>query len=254
MRPELTFRAEVRDGGQPRWAHGELPPGRVTGLRKRRGLEGPVGDAFNSGFVILYGCADSDRTEANRLAEQWDRWTMPRDDDGRPLGHCPIKPAAQVTDADVKSSNLILFGRPETNPVLRKIAKQLPVKILRSGVVCGKAKFAGRTIGLRLVYPNPLNPERYVVVAFGKLPTRTKDIEALPWLFPDYVVFDESLECGRTVHPQMNWYYDGLETGEVVEAEIPESERPPVYLPDCFVATGFFGSEWQLEEETQWSR
>ena len=70
-------------------------------------------------------------------------------------GDFPMKPAAKVTREDVASSNLILFGTPENNAVLKRIAPSLPAGLVGRGGI--------------FIYPNPENPERYVVVWSEKL-------------------------------------------------------------------------------------
>ena len=84
-----------------------------------------------------------------------------------------------MTAADVESANLILFGTPETNAVLKRIAPGLPSELLR-----------GDTI---FVYPNPENPARYVVVWPAKLLSAPDHGVNAGWimplnLLPDFVV------------------------------------------------------------------
>ena len=50
-------------------------------------------------------------------------------------GDFPLKPAAKVTSGDIESANLILFGTPETNAVLKRIAPGLPSDLLREGAI-----------------------------------------------------------------------------------------------------------------------
>jgi hypothetical protein len=66
-----------------------------------------------------------------------------------------MKPAAKVTAKDVASSNLILFGTPKSNSVLKRIAPGLPAGVLRDGAV--------------FIYPNPENPSRYIVMWSAKV-------------------------------------------------------------------------------------
>jgi len=217
------------------------------GLRKRRGLGGPLAHAFNGPFLVVPGRDPADVAEARAFASQWERWMLPLDDHGRPRGRCPVVPVGRLKRKDVERHNLILVGTPESNAVLERIAHALPVRIER-----GRVHVAGRThtgrIGLRMVYPNPLAPERYVVIAFGRLPQRVKDLEGLPWLFPDYVIFDEERQCARTAHPRWEGYDRQVESGEIRPEEAPEDEKPPLYLPDCFLEAGFFDEHWLVSK------
>jgi hypothetical protein len=76
----------------------------------------------------------------------------------------PVKTDAEVSAQELKDSDLILFGSPEDNTVLARMAAQhsLPVTFQR-----GSFTFQGRTYGraddgLALAFPNPWNPKRTV--------------------------------------------------------------------------------------------
>ena len=115
-------------------------------LTKKHGLQGPIDDAFNSRFLAVYG--EGDRTSPSPSS------TPIRNPPG-PLdihGDFPMKAAAKVTREDIESANLILFGTPESNAVLRRIAPCRPPQASR----CAREPI--------FIYPNPENPARYVVV------------------------------------------------------------------------------------------
>jgi enterochelin esterase-like enzyme len=160
---------------------------------KRHGLQGPIGDAFNSRFLAVYGEGDRDLAIAELDAI--------RNPPG-PLdihGDFPMKPAAQVTREDVASSNLILFGTPQTNAVLKRIAPGLPAALLH-----GTAIF---------IYPNPENPSRYVAVWSARLLSAPDHGLHAGWimplnLLPDYVeVKDGSVAAGG--HFDNEWNLEG---------------------------------------------
>jgi hypothetical protein len=128
------------------WQMGEW---KSEGLVKRHGVQGPIGDAFNSRFLIVYGDGDRDLAIAELDAI--------RNPPG-PLdlhGDFPMKAASKVTREDIESSNLILFGSAKSNAVLRRIAKSLPSALLKDGTI--------------FVYPNPESPAHYVVAWNAKL-------------------------------------------------------------------------------------
>jgi pimeloyl-ACP methyl ester carboxylesterase len=143
---------------------------------KRHGLQGPIDDAFNSRFLAVYGEGDRDLAIAELDAI--------RNPPG-PLdlhGDFPMKPAARVTPRDVADNNLILFGTPQSNAVLRRIAASLPGALLAG-------REGGRSI---FVYPNPESPARYVVVWQAKLLSSVDPALRYAWilplsLLPDYV-------------------------------------------------------------------
>jgi hypothetical protein len=143
---------------------------------KRHGLQGPVDDAFNSRFLAVYGEGDRELAIAELDAL--------RNPPG-PLtihGDFPMKAAARVTRQDVENSNLILFGTPESNPVLKRISASLPAALMRSSD-------GARSV---FVYPNPENPSRYVVVWQAKVLSSADETLRYGWimplcLLPDYV-------------------------------------------------------------------
>ena len=139
---------------------------------KRHGMQGPIGDAFNSRFLAVYGDGDRDLAIAELDAL--------RNPPGRMIihGDFPMKAAAKVNSGDAAESNLILFGTPATNPVLKRIASRLPAELLNGNSV--------------FIYPNPENPRRYVVVWSAKVLSSYSSLlragYAMPInLLPDYV-------------------------------------------------------------------
>jgi pimeloyl-ACP methyl ester carboxylesterase len=147
-------------------------PWKSEGLAKRHGLQGPIGDAFNARFLAVYGEGDRDLA----IAEL--------DGIRNPIGpfdihgDFPMKAAAKVTGEDVAHANLILFGTPESNVVLKRIAPELPAALLHAGSI--------------FIYPNPESPSHYVVVWSTKLLGAADPDLRAGWtmplnLLPDYV-------------------------------------------------------------------
>jgi hypothetical protein len=170
-----------RAGGS--WKAG---PWRSDSLTKRHGLQGPIDDAFNSRFLAVYGEGDRELAVAELDAL--------RNPPG-PLdiqGDFPMKPAVNLSRQEVESSNLILFGTPESNVVLKRLAASLPPALMRSDD-------GTRSI---FIYPNPENSARYVVVWQAKLLSTAGEALRYAWimplcLLPDYVrVKDGSVVSG----------------------------------------------------------
>ena len=96
----------------------------------------------------------------------------------------------QVTRAEIAASNLVLWGDPSSNRLLAQIAPKLPIRWDARGV-----HLAGKTYSQHvpaLIYPNPLNPDRYVVLNSGFTfadAAPTSNALQIPEL-PDYAVFD----------------------------------------------------------------
>jgi len=111
---------------------------------KRPGLQGPIGDVISSKFLAVYGKGDRELAIAELDAIRNPPGVMTMH------GDFPMKAAEKVTAADIASSNLILFGTPASNAVIRRIAARLPSKLVNS-----RGAF---------IMPNPENPDRCAVV------------------------------------------------------------------------------------------
>ena len=72
-----------------------------------------------------------------------------------------------MTDEDVRTKNLILFGDPGSNSVLAQIASKLPIRWTKDSVIAKGGAYSAEDHVPVLIYPNPLNPKRYVVINTG---------------------------------------------------------------------------------------
>jgi hypothetical protein len=82
-------------------------------------------------------------------------------------GEAPVKDDKALTEADVANSNLILWGDPSSNAVLQKIVSKLPLQWTKD-----QLRFSGKDWSAQdhipvLIFPNPLNPAKYVVLNSG---------------------------------------------------------------------------------------
>jgi hypothetical protein len=134
-------------------------------------------------------------------------------------GVARVKDDKEINDADIAANNLVLWGDPSSNAVLAKIAGKLPVKWDKDGVRVGDTTYeAGHHVPV-LIYPNPLNPRRYVVINSG-------------FTFREY----DYLSNARQV-PKLPDY-------AVVDIDKPVTSR----APGGIVAAGFFDETWGLPE------
>ena len=160
-------------------------------LRKRKGLCGPVEDVFNGPFIIVAGTSGTDeqKTEnigrAQRWLGDWDQFA-----DGVPPGITDTG----ITDELIAEKSLVLFGTPDTNSVLARFADQLPVTWLENGYALGGREYTGDDIGLVLCYPNPLNPDRYVLIYSGENALADLGVNHKHDLLPDYFIFTTSAD------------------------------------------------------------
>jgi len=145
------------------WRAGGPP---TEGLRKQPGSCGPIDHAFMTSFVMVKptGKPLNDTVgrwadaEVSHAAEFWRKVFR---------GDAPLKTDSAVSQADIEGSNLVLWGDPSSNSVLARILPKLPInwtaKELR---VAGATYDADHHVPV-LIFPNPLNPRRYVVINSG---------------------------------------------------------------------------------------
>ncbi len=187
-------------------------------LVKRHGLQGPIDDAFMSSFVMVRptGKAMNEKigawvaSEQARAVEQWRAIFR---------GEPRVKDATEITSEDIARSNLILWGDPASNKILAKVIDLLPIGWDAQSVKVGGQIFAADQHAPILIYPNPLNPKRYVVINSGftfRESHHSSNARQTPKL-PDWAVIDLST---------------------------PASTRAPGRI----AVAGFFGERWELKE------
>jgi dienelactone hydrolase len=136
-------------------------PEAAKGLRKTHEIEGPVADAFTGPFLLIDNTLgdEAERKRENKLvdnlAQGWQETLYVP---------CRRKHDADVTDADLQDYNLVLVGTKATNSLLKRMADELPLAIETKSIRIGETTYEGPSLGTTFVYPNPLNPQRYVVV------------------------------------------------------------------------------------------
>jgi hypothetical protein len=190
------------------------PPG--EGLFKRQPLQGPIDDAFMDTFIVVRptGTANHEavdiwsRSELEHLVTHWRRHFR---------GDAVVKNDSEVTEADIQTSNLILFGDAASNKLIGQIADQLPIQWTSEAIGVGKNKYDAAHHAPVLVYPNPLNPSRYVVFNSG-------------FTFREFAYLNNA----RQVPKLPDW--------AVIDLRTP----PDSLWPGKVVAADFFGERWEL--------
>jgi hypothetical protein len=82
-------------------------------------------------------------------------------------GDVPVKTVAEVTPADQRDASIVAFGTPATNPLIAHLLKTAPVHWTAKSITVGGRHFDAATHMLSMIYPNPENPRRYIVVNSG---------------------------------------------------------------------------------------
>jgi predicted esterase len=158
---------------------------------KSHGLQGPVDDAFMDSFLVVRPTGRSAEAKisewvAGQLAKATNDWRAQFRGDAR------VKDDAQVTDADITAHNLILFGDPQSNKLLARLAGKLPIQWNAQSVKIGGKTYSAATHAPVFIFPNPLNPQRYIVVNSGFTFASAgsgSNAQQTPKL-PDYAVFE----------------------------------------------------------------
>jgi hypothetical protein len=140
--------------------------GYQAGLRKTHGMQGPIDDAFMGPFLCVRPTGDAwspaaqeqGKKELERLLADFPKWMR---------GDPRVKDDRDVSDGDIGAFNLILFGDPGSNSVIAKVVGKLPVHWTKTEIALNGRKFSAVDHIPVMVYPNPLNPKRYVVINSG---------------------------------------------------------------------------------------
>src|SRR6202453_2100235 len=171
-----------------------------SALAKRHGLQGPIDDAFMDSFIGGRPTGPSENEASakwirNRMADAIAQWRL------QFRGVPRVKDDVSITSDDIASNNLVLWGDPQSNQLLAKIAAQLPIRWEGGEIQVGQRKYAADKNVPVLIYPNPLNPKRYVVINSGFTFSGAAHLSnalQTPKL-PDYAVIDFSSQSGDGV-------------------------------------------------------
>jgi pimeloyl-ACP methyl ester carboxylesterase len=178
---------------------------RAAGLHKVHGLQGPIDDAFLDSFLIVSptgtpaspGTASWVASEEKHAITEWRRQFR---------GEAQVRDDKDITDADIAANNLVLFGDPGSNKILARIASKLPMKWPTEA-----------SQALILIYPNPLNPKKYVV-----------------------------LNSGFTFR-EFDYLNNARQTPKLPDYAIVDTTTPPdAHYPGKIVTAGFFNEDWKM--------
>jgi hypothetical protein len=177
------------------------------GLHKVHGLQGPIDDAFLDRFIFVRPTGKSSNeavskwvdAEMDRAIVQWRKVFR---------GEAIVKDDKALAEEDIKNSNLVVWGDPQSNSVYAKVNDKLPIK----------PKADAPNIVPLLIYPNPLNPKKYIVTNSG-------------FTFREY----DALNNARQVPKLPDW------------ALIDITTKPNSRYPGKVVEAGFFDEEWKVK-------
>ncbi len=193
-----------------------LGPDLEASKRKRHDLQGPIDDAFMDSFIFVrptgrarYAAVETwVNSEMHRAIAQWRQQFR---------GEARVRDDTALTDQDIASSNLVLWGDPQSNAMLGRLRDKLPIRWSPDSIAVGEQRFAADHHALIMICPNPLNPRRYVVLNSG-------------FTYREY----DYLNNARQVPKLPDW--------AVVDLRTP----PDTQLPGKIAAADFFDELWQL--------
>jgi len=155
-----SFAAHFRRDGL-KWK--SVSAAKPSGLAKTHGLQGPIDDAFMDSFIFVRPTGKPINPAVGtwvdgELKHAITHWRQQFRGDAR------VVDDSAVTKDDIANHNLVLWGDPVSNEVLRRIAGRLPIGWTKSGIEVNGKTYATTSHVPVLIFPNPLNPSRYVVI------------------------------------------------------------------------------------------
>ena len=190
----------------------------VPARRKQPFLQGPIDDAFMDRFLMVRptGQALNEKVgdwTTKEMAHAIDHWRR------QFRGEALQKNDVDVTDADVASSNLVLWGDPGSNKILARILElgKLPMKWNADKIQFAGKEFAGDHHSIAMIFPNPLNPKKYVVLNSG-------------FTFREFDYLNNARQIPK------------LPDFAVLDVSIPADSKRPAGI----VSAGFFNERWEV--------
>jgi hypothetical protein len=210
------------------------------GLFKRHKLQGPIDDAFMERFIVV---APSGKSK-NPLVQRWVKFELQHFlDRWRALmrGEPQVKKDSEITAEDIHESNLVCFGDPESNSVIRRAFEKLPVTWNGDTIAAGKKRWSAKSHLPVLVYPNPLDKEPEELDISGLIPR--PNTFHFRWQ-PRYLVINSGLTF-REAHDKTN----SQQNPKLPDwAVIDLSQLPDDKAPGRIAAAGFFDEQWKYQE------
>jgi hypothetical protein len=130
----------------------------------------------------------------------------------------------ELTWEMMRDRAVFLYGNARNNSVLAGMGERLPIGVGEDYLVVRGERLEGAGIGARFVCPNPLAPDRYLVVAAGTTAEAVERGGRLPLYLADYIIYDNQTTQKRAF---------------MILGSRPEIE------------TGFFTEDWKLPLEAE---
>ncbi len=174
-------------------------------VRKRPGLQGPIDDAFCDRFLFVI----PSRPATHGVVQRWiDREIRYAQDRWKRLmrGEVRVVRDVDLTDEQIENCHLVCFGDFSSNRFLGGVAVHLPIRWTRDSLKVGQREFNPNTHAPVFCFPNPRNPDRYLVVNSGMTfrefsnVSNSRQIAMLPdWAVMDVTAGDDGIFAGNIV-------------------------------------------------------
>lgn len=134
-------------------------------LHKNGRLPGSIADFTITPFAVVIGTVSKDpemvaicRAKASAFIASWQQWQNqpPR-----------VFADTAIGEAEMAKYSLLLIGGAEANRVTAGLAARLPLQISADRIIIDGRSFPVKDAALQMIYPNPLNAERYVWITAG---------------------------------------------------------------------------------------
>lgn len=174
---------------------------KINSSFKNSAIEGPFSHVFTQNFILVSGTKGNNGEDAklgvfaDSINSLWkDRY----------LTSCIVKKDFEITKKDISESNLVILGNQASNILLNSIASKLPLKVTNNHIQIGSDNATGDKLGFYMVYPNPLNKQKYIaIIGYNNLNHITmgfeyndgglyKDISNYGWY--DYKIWDSTTQ------------------------------------------------------------
>ncbi len=231
-------------------------------LHKVEQLPGTMTDFTVTPFAVVIGTISKDtamvslcRQKGMAFVGQWMEWQKqpPR-----------VFDDTKISDEDMAKYSLLLIGGADANKVAKKLLPQLPLKIASGKITIDGTTFQAKDAALQMIYPNPLNHDRYVLIAAGTSPEGMYFNEVNPQQLSgwDFVISDGRIPAfPQKGSPQQmavasgmfdyNWRYSSsvTQTGDsVIRANAHLRHRPNAKLAIAPSLLDSFTGRYQITQ------
>lgn len=194
----IVLGREAAAGAATRGAAGTWRKGALAhaGVTKRGAVTGPLRDVFAEPILFVYGATEASEARANeQVARHFAKIRA-----GVRVAYPIVSDTEFLAKNEALANDRALFLVGRDNRVLARLEAAtgaLPIHVEAGAVTVGRERFAGKELGAAFIRPNPLRPDRYLVVVAGADVPGTLRAMSLPDLLPDFVVWDESVAPAR---------------------------------------------------------